>query len=151
MKKILDYEKYAKKIREVSASGCVLLKNDSAALPYKDGMKLAIFGRSQMNYYNAGAGSGGMVNVPYVVSIPQGLKDSGVVSVDEQLSSIYEEWIKDHPFDEGTGWATEPFYQEEMPLDDEVVAEAAKRCDAESVISSALSGPTEPVKPRFSK
>ncbi|MBR4173703.1 MAG: glycoside hydrolase family 3 protein [Lachnospiraceae bacterium] len=140
MKKTLDYEKYAKKIREVSASGCVLLKNDSAALPYKEGMKLAVFGRSQMNYYNAGAGSGGMVNVPYVVSIPQGLKDSGVVSVDEQLSSIYEEWIKDHPFDEGTGWATEPFYQEEMPLDEDVVAEAAKRCDAAIFIIGRMAG-----------
>ncbi len=140
MKRTLDYEKYAAKIREVSASGCVLLKNDSAALPYKEGTRIAVFGRSQLNYYNAGAGSGGMVNVPYVVSIPQGLKDSKLVTIDEQLYSMYEEWIKDHPFVEGKGWATEPFSQEEMPLDVEVVKAAAGRCDAAIFIVARLAG-----------
>ena len=38
---------------------------------------------------------------------------------------IYEEWIEEHPFDKGKGWANEPWCQEEMELTDEVVSAAA--------------------------
>ena len=104
----LDWAEYAGVIREMAAGGCVLLKNEDRALPIKKDERVAVFGRIQLDYYSTGAGSGGMVNVPYTVSIPQGLRDSGIARIDEELLGIYEDWESEHPFDTGHGWATEP-------------------------------------------
>ena len=57
------------------AEGCVLLRNEKNTLPVKNGETIAVFGRSQFNYYKSGTGSGGMVNTPYVVSILDALEE----------------------------------------------------------------------------
>lgn len=52
--------------REAAAEGAVLLKNEGHMLPIKKDETVSIFGRSQIEYYRSGTGSGGAVNVPYV-------------------------------------------------------------------------------------
>ena len=54
-------------IRQSSADGSVLLKNDGV-LPLKSSDKVAVFGRCQVDYFYVGYGSGGDVKPPYKVS-----------------------------------------------------------------------------------
>jgi len=140
MKYTLNWKEYAETIREVVREGVVLLKNDNNALPIRQGERVSIFGRIQLNYYDSGTGSGGMVNNPYSVSIVDGLRNSEVCTVNEELFSQYKEWEKEHPFDNGVGWARQPFYQEEMPLTREQIEEARSKSDVGIVIIGRLAG-----------
>ena len=101
MKYTFDWKEYAAIAREAAAEGCVLLRNENHALPIREGEKVSIFGRIQFDYYKSGTGSGGMVNTPYVVSILDGLKNSAGVTINEELLGIYEEWVRENPFDRG--------------------------------------------------
>jgi beta-glucosidase len=105
MKYTLDYKKYAELARRVAAEGSVLLRNEDEVLPLQKGQKVSIFGRTQFEHYKSGTGSGGMVNAPYVTNITDSLKEDGTVQVNEVLEAQYREWLKDHPFDIGEGWA----------------------------------------------
>lgn len=135
----IDWEAYAKKAREAAAEGAVLLKNDKNALPLQEGMKLAVFGRIQFDYYKSGTGSGGMINTKYVVGILDALKEENL-TIDQELEQAYIEWIKEHPYDFGSGWAKEPWSQQEMPLSSEMVERVAKRNDAALVIIGRTAG-----------
>jgi beta-glucosidase len=137
---MLDMERYVSLARQAVAEGCVLLKNDAQALPIKQDCKVASFGRSQFNYYKSGTGSGGKVNTAYVVSVLEALRDCKNIIMNETVLSLYEKWIEDHPFDGGNGWATEPWCQEEMPLSEEVVKEAALESEMALVTIARLSG-----------
>ncbi len=64
---IPDWDRYASLARQAAAEGAVLLKNDGKVLPLREGEKLAVFGRTQFEYYKSGTGSGGMVNTKYVI------------------------------------------------------------------------------------
>ncbi len=138
--KTFDPSAYSALARRTAAEGCVLLRNDGPVLPFSEGAKVAVFGRSQFNYYKSGTGSGGLVNTGHVPSITEGLELSGAVTVDAALKAEYEAWIVDHPFDVGQGWANEPWYQEEMPLTEETVSAAAGRNDAAVVILGRTAG-----------
>lgn len=135
----VDMERYAASARQAVAEGCVLLKNDNQALPLRAGDKVAVFGRMAFHYYKSGLGSGGLVNARYVVSILDALRAEPGITVDEQVLSVYEEWIKEHPYDEGAGWGQVPWNQEEMPLTDELVGEASGN-DAAIVIIGRTAG-----------
>jgi beta-glucosidase len=124
--------------RRVAAEGIVLLKNDGV-LPFLAGTRLSVFGRIQFHYYKSGTGSGGNVNPPYLTNIPDSLRACEGIHINEKLSAIYADWIKDHPFDYGDGWS-QPWSQEEMPLEDAVVAEAAAESDAALVIIGRTAG-----------
>lgn len=100
----LDLEKYAALARQAVAEGCVLLENEGQALPLRDGERVAVFGRMAFHYYKSGLGSGGLVNTRYVVGILDALKECEGVHLDEKLMGIYEDWIKENPYDEGQGW-----------------------------------------------
>ena len=102
----LDWNKYCELARKVSAEGCVLLKNTGSVLPYKKGTEIALFGRIQNHYYKSGTGSGGMVNVDKVVTIPEALTESGLV-LNKELAATYTEWEKSNPYEEGIGWGKE--------------------------------------------
>jgi len=134
-----DWKEYANKAREVVAEGCVLLQNENDVLPIKSGETISVFGRSQFNYFKSGMGSGGMVNVPYEVSITDALAEAGV-KMNENLHAIYEEWLQDHPFDLGKGWANEPWCQEEMELTETIVADAAAQSDMALVLIGRTAG-----------
>ena len=127
--------------RLVAAQGAVLLKNEGEALPLKKGEKIAVFGRCQIEYYRSGTGSGGAVNVPYTTNLLDGLRSAEGIEVDEQLVKVYEDFIKDNPFDTGGGaWAAEPWFQKEMSLSDELAKEVAGRCDKAVVVIGRTAG-----------
>ncbi len=140
MANIWNPQKYAQTARLAQAEGCVLLKNDCGALPLQKESRLAVFGRTQFNYFKSGTGSGGLVNVDRVIGIWEGLEESGALKLDEKVRKTYEEWLKDHPFDVGHGWATEPWFQEEMIPSEELVREAAQANDAAVLILGRTAG-----------
>jgi beta-glucosidase len=116
--------------REAAAEGAVLLKNEGHMLPVKKDETVSIFGRSQIEYYRSGTGSGGAVNVPYVKNILDGIKENNAFPVNEELVEIYKEWLKEHPFDNGGGgWAAEPWHQEEMEITEEIARRAAEKSE----------------------
>ena len=138
--KIFSYEKYAAKAREAAGEGIVLLRNEGGVLPLPAGSSLALFGRSQFNYYKSGTGSGGLVNAAYVTGIREALEQSGEFELNGYVKSYYEEWLKDHPFDTGNGWAQEPWFQEEMPLTDEMVKKASEQSDTAVIVIGRTAG-----------
>lgn len=140
MKRKFDWNEYKAMARRAAAEGLVLLRNENNALPVKKGERVSVFGRIQLDYYSTGAGSGGMVNTPYEVSVVDGLRACEDISINEELFEIYRTWEETHPFDPGVGWAQEPFYQEEMPLDDSIVENAAAKSDIAIVIFGRCAG-----------
>ncbi|ERJ11360.1 glycoside hydrolase family 3 C-terminal domain-containing protein [Haloplasma contractile] len=126
--------------RKVAAEGAVLLKNEGQVLPLKDGESVSIFGRTQIDYYRSGTGSGGAVNVLYTTNLLDGLRGKNLV-VNEELAAIYEKWIKEHPFDNGGGgWAAEPWHQKEMPLTDGLVSNARNKSEKAIVVIGRTAG-----------
>lgn len=121
----LDMEAYQACARQAAAEGCVLLKNENATLPLREGEKVAVFGRIAFHYYKSGLGSGGLVNTRYVTGILDALRAEPDITVDESVLSVYEEWIGAHPYDEGEGWGKVPWSQQEMPVSDALIREAA--------------------------
>lgn len=139
-KYIIDWKKYAQIARQVAAEGAVLLKNDHHALPFRTNDRISVFGRIQFDYYKSGTGSGGMVNTRYVVGILDALKEEAEITLNEELEITYRSWIAEHPFDYGEGWAKDPWSQEEMPLEEQVVQRAAEVSDAALVIIGRTAG-----------
>ncbi|HDY7982406.1 glycoside hydrolase family 3 protein [Vibrio vulnificus] len=127
--------------RQAAAEGIVLLKNDDQALPIEPSQVLSLFGRCQMDTYRSGTGSGGAVNVPYAVTALQGLQANPTIQLNTSLVALYQDWLAHHPFDDGGGgWAAEPWFQHEMPLTDEVVAQAASQSDKALVFIGRTAG-----------
>ncbi len=135
----LDWKEYERIARDAVGEGIVLLKNDNSVLPLDEGCTLAVFGRMQNNYYKSGTGSGGMVNVPRVYSIIDGLKEEKV-TLNEKLLKLYEEFDQTHPLDPGVGFGQEPWSQEEMEVSDELVAQAAEESEIGLVIIGRTAG-----------
>ena len=135
-----DLSAYAAVARRAAAEGIVLLKNDREALPLSNGSRIALFGRAQCHYYKSGMGSGGLVNTDYVVGIRDALEASGRYKLNTALSGTYDAWVADHPMDIGLGWASEPWYQEEMPLTENLVCRAAEESDTAVVIIGRTAG-----------
>lgn len=134
-------EGFAEYSRIAAAEGGVLLKNENAMLPIREHEVVSVFGRCQIDSYRSGTGSGGAVNVPYVVSILDGLRANPRIRLNERLAGQYEQWIAENPFDNGGGgWAAEPWCQKEMPLTDEIVAEAKKATDKAVVVIGRTAG-----------
>lgn len=138
-KYFLDMEKYASLAREVAAEGCVLLKNDKNALPLQKDEKVAVFGRIAHTYYKSGLGSGGLVNTRYVVGILDALREEKNIKLNENVVKLYENWITEHPYDEGSGWGKVPWAQEEMPVSKELLAAGAD-ADAAIVVIGRTAG-----------
>lgn len=127
--------------RQAAAEGMVLLRNQAGMLPLTAKDTVSLFGRCQINTYRSGTGSGGAVNVPYYVNYLQGLRENPVIQLNESLVDLYEQWLVDHPFDNGGGgWAAEPWFQQEMPLTEEVVARAAKQSNKAIVFIGRTAG-----------
>lgn len=137
----IPMEGLAEACRKVAAQGAVLLKNEGQVLPFKNGEKIAVFGRCQLDYYRSGTGSGGSVNVEYTTNLIDGLKSMPEIIVDEQLAKAYVDFVEENPFDNGGGaWAGEPWFQKEMPLTDEIASSVAKRNDKAIVVIGRTAG-----------
>ena len=135
----LDLNKYAALARQAAAEGCVLLENEGQALPLRDGERVAVFGRMAFHYYKSGLGSGGLVNTRYVMGILDALKECEGVHLDEKLMGIYEDWIKENPYDEGQGWGLVPWCHKEMEVTEEML-ECARSNDVSLVIIGRTAG-----------
>lgn len=135
----IDWDAYALMARKAAAEGVVLLRNEQNALPFKEEERLAVFGRIQFDYYKSGTGSGGLINTKYVTGILDALKEEKL-QLNQELEQVYREWIAEHPFDQGQGWAQEPWSQEEMPLDTGFVRRIAAASDAALVIIGRTAG-----------
>lgn len=130
----------AAQARAMAADGIVLLKNEDKTLPITGQTRVAVFGRSAVNYFTVGYGSGGDVVSPYRRNLMEGLLEHGV-KVDGILASQYETWCsrpRNVP-DEGY-WAHWPMSNPEMPLKAEDVAAAALRCDMALVVVGRAAG-----------
>lgn len=130
----------AAQARAMAADGIVLLKNEDKTLPIAERTRVAVFGRSAVNYFTVGYGSGGDVVSPYRRNLMEGLLEHGV-KVDGILASQYETWCsrpRNVP-DEGY-WAHWPMSNPEMPLKAEDVAAAALRCDMALVVIGRAAG-----------
>ena len=141
----IDWDTYAKTAVRAAAEGAVLLKNDKNALPLREGERISVFGRIQFDYYKSGTGSGGMINTRYVVGIPDALKEEKLIW-NRELEQVYLDWLKDHPYDFGSGWAMEPWCQQEMPLAQKTVEQAAAASDAAVVIIGRTAGEDRDIK-----
>ncbi|PWJ15305.1 glycoside hydrolase family 3 protein [Ruminococcus flavefaciens] len=139
MKKILDWNKYIEKAASAVSEGIVMLKNNNGTLPLDMNETVSVFGRIQLHYYKSGTGSGGMVNVSKVTGILDGLLEAGV-KVNEELLGIYRKWDEENPFEQGSGWGAEPWSQKEMPIDDEIVKNAASVSNRAIVIIGRTAG-----------
>lgn len=139
MKKILDWKKYLETAVSAAAEGIVMLKNDNGALPLSKDEVVSVFGRIQLHYYKSGTGSGGMVNVSKVTGIVDGLLESGV-KLNEELLNVYKKWDEENPYDLGDGWGNEPWSQVEMPLDEQLVADAAQKGSTAIVLIGRTAG-----------
>lgn len=139
-KKVYSVEEYAKKAREAVADGIVMLQNEGKVLPLAAGSRLALFGRSQFCYYKSGTGSGGMVNTAYVTGILEALENDGRFELNASLRKVYEDWLTEHPFDTGAGWAMEPWFQEEMPVSRELAERAREESDTAVIIIGRTAG-----------
>jgi len=134
-------EGFAAYSRQVAAEGTVLLRNEGQVLPLNEGDRISIFGRIQIDYYRSGTGSGGSVNVPYTTNLLDGLRSKQQLRINERLAFIYEQWIQQHPFDNGGGgWAAEPWHQQEMPLTPELVADACQQSDKAIIVIGRTAG-----------
>ena len=137
---MLDMKKYKSLARQMAAEGIVLLRNEENVLPLSKGCKVAFFGRSQLNYFKSGTGSGGRVNTDYVVSILDALEENENIHLNQTVKNAYTAWVKEHSFDEGTGWATEPWSQEEMPLEEDFVKRARKESEVALIVLARTAG-----------
>ena len=117
-----------------------MLKNEGDVLPLAAGTKIALFGRSQFCYYKSGTGSGGMVNTAYVVGIKEALESDERFELNAELMATYEKWLETHPFDNGIGWAQEPWFQEEMPVSEELAKKASETSDVAVIILGRTAG-----------
>ncbi len=133
-------ENYAKKAREAAAEGVVLLKNDHETLPLAKGERVALFGRSQFNYYKSGTGSGGLVNTAYVTGVREALLERGEVVLNRELDALYQSWLSEHPFDQGQGWAQEPWFQEEMPISQNLAEKIRETSDTAVILIGRSAG-----------
>lgn len=136
---VLDWKKYEEKATQAIAEGVVLLENRNQALPLDEKKPVAVFGRIQLDYYKSGTGSGGMVNVSHVITIPEGLTLRGA-QIDREVLETYQSWVEEHPFDKGASWGGEPWCQEEMPLEDAFVEAASGRCETALIVIGRTAG-----------
>ncbi|AWV33721.1 glycoside hydrolase family 3 C-terminal domain-containing protein [Paenibacillus odorifer] len=137
----IPLEGFAEFSRTVAAEGAVLLKNDHQVLPLGEGDNVAVFGRTQVNYYRSGTGSGGSVHVTYTTNLLGGLRSKKNLMVNEELAAVYEKWIEQNPFDNGGGvWAAEPWNQKEMLLSDELVAETRNKSNKAIIVIGRTAG-----------
>ena len=125
--------------RQCAADCCVLLKNNGA-LPLEADAPVAVFGRCQLDWFYVGYGSGGDVKAPYYVNLMDGLRNAGV-PVDEALAHIYSQWCnsEEHKADHGW-WGHWPMNYPEMPLEQSLVEDAAKRCRTALVVIGRPAG-----------
>lgn len=86
----IPLEGFAEFSRTVAAEGAVLLKNDQQVLPLAESDNIAVFGRTQVNYYRSGTGSGGSVHVTYTTNLLGGLRSKRTL----RSTKIWQQYMR---------------------------------------------------------
>ena len=98
--RITESDRHLSLSRRAAGEGAVLLKNEASLLPFKRGVKVAVFGKAQIDYVKGGGGSGNTV-VSYIRNIYQGLKlKAKHLQVFDPLSFYYQTYV-DEKYAEG--------------------------------------------------
>ena len=82
-------EEFEEDLEKASNEGIVLLKNKDKTLPLIKDSKIAIFGRTYIDYFYVGNGSGGNVIPPFKLSPYQVFKDQDYLKVDQNIENYY--------------------------------------------------------------
>lgn len=131
-------------LRRAAADGAVMLENNGI-LPLKDGTRVALFGITGYESHYVGYGSGGDVNRPYAVSFADGIKNCDRLTLDPTIESIYREWNKKNPINNGF-WGHWPFYFPEMPLDNTAVENARNQNEVAVAVIGRAAGESRDCK-----
>ena len=123
--------------REVASSGMVLLKNNGTLPLGKE--SFALFGRTAVDTFFVGYGSGGDVRAPHRISILKGIVDNETLNPDQDLIKIYENWCEANPTDNGF-WGHWPWRYPEMPLTEEIVKTAREKSQKAVVVIGRAAG-----------
>lgn len=131
-------------LRRAAADGAVMLENNGV-LPLKGGTRVALFGITGYESHYVGYGSGGDVNRPYAVSFADGIKNCDRLTLDPTIESIYREWNKKNPINNGF-WGHWPFYFPEMPLDNTTVENARNKNEVAVAVIGRAAGESRDCK-----
>jgi len=137
----LAFPEMAAAARQMAAEGIVLLKNEKHTLPLKKEDTVAVFGRTAVDYFTVGYGSGGDVIAPYKANLMMGLRERKV-KLEENLAARYDAWCheKENAPEKECGWGKWPMSYTEMPLTGAVVSEAAKDSSIALVVLGRAAG-----------
>lgn len=124
-------------LRQAAAESIVLLENEGV-LPLKAQSKLAVFGRSQIDYFYVGYGSGGEVNPPYLVNVIQGLEEKNLL-LNNVLIKKYQTFSANNIVDDGI-WGQWPRFFEEMTLSNEEVKSASEDSEIALIVIGRAAG-----------
>lgn len=124
-------------LRQAAAESIVLLENEGV-LPLKAQSKLAVFGRSQIDYFYVGYGSGGEVNPPYLVNVIQGLEEKDIV-LNQVLIEKYQTFSANNIVEDGI-WGQWPRFLEEMTLSNEEVKSASEDSEIALIVIGRAAG-----------
>lgn len=82
--------------RKAAGEGMVLLKNEGRALPLKKGEKVALLGKTTLEYVKGGGGSGD-VHCPFIHNVYDGMKEKerdGKVEIFMPLIDFYKDYLE---------------------------------------------------------
>ena len=128
--------------RQAAREGMVLLKNQGQALPLKEGVKLALFGKATMDYVKGGGGSGD-VTVAYTRNLYEGLKTRDSVQILEPLADFYRENVR-----EQYAAGVVPGFTREPKIPEELLTQAKAWTDTAVISICRFSGEGEDRKSR---
>lgn len=130
-------------IRQAGADGIVLLKNDGV-LPLENGVKVAVFGRCQIDWFYVGYGSGGNVNAPYKINFAtaaERVEKEGYITLDKDVSSFYANWCAKPDNEPNDGWWGHwPMCYPEANIPSALIDKAAAANDVAVVIIGRAAG-----------
>ncbi len=131
-------EEAAEVAEENMEDGIVLLKNESL-LPLNETKKLNIFGWESINPAYGGAGSGGINDLYDIVSLNQGIENTGF-SINQELVDFYNNYGADNP---EMSIQKQSWTLPEPPVDtysDELIKSAKEYSDVAVVVLSRKAG-----------
>lgn len=129
--------------REIAEEGIILLKNENTLPLGKE--KIAVFGRTQNDIIKCGTGSA-FCTCEYCAQILQSLTRAGI-NCDEILSRKYADWSAKNPIASYDVWGSGSHINEEMPLSEKEIAEAAERAEKAVFIIGRTAGENDDVLP----
>ena len=117
---------FEKDLEKASNEGIVLLKNKDGTLPLIKDSKIAIFGRTYIDYFYVGNGSGGNVIPPFKLSPYQVFKNQDYLKVDQNIENyyLYQTSLKKNKPIQGF-WGHWNRYHEEYKIKEELIKEAS--------------------------